>query len=101
MYLGAMDLSVYFVHSYSITDNSSLPLESTGGKIKGVQLWGARIRADRTLQSSGTDNFRRTNCRNWHPAEQCPAGAVIVGMRAHHEEGKGFVGLSIRCGRVS
>lgn len=74
---------------------------SGSGKIKGVQLWSVRIRANRTLQDGGTDEFSRTNCRNWHSPVQCPENAVIVGLRAHHTEDKGFVGLSIRCGRVS
>lgn len=73
---------------------------SGSGKIKGVRLWGARLRANRTLQSSGRQEFTRTNCRNWHTARHCPENAVIVGLRAHHTEDKGFVGLSIRCGRV-
>lgn len=73
---------------------------SGSGKIKGVRLWGARIRADRTLQESGRQEFTRTNCRNWHTARHCPDGAVIVGLRAHYIPEDGYVGLSIRCGRV-
>jgi hypothetical protein len=73
---------------------------SGSGKIKGVRLWGARIRADRTLQAAGYDDFTRTNCRNWHTPFHCGENSVIVGLRAHYNEDDGFVGLSIRCGRL-
>jgi hypothetical protein len=74
---------------------------SASGKIKGVRLWNARIRADHTLEAGSTrGEFRRTNCRNWHPPEECGPRQVIVGLRAHGTEQKGYTGLSIRCGRV-
>jgi hypothetical protein len=74
---------------------------SSSGKIKGVRLWSARIRADRTLEpGSERDQFERTNCRNWHSPEECGPRQVIVGIRAHGTTDKGYTGLSIRCGRV-
>ncbi len=75
---------------------------SGSGKIKGVRLWYARIRADRTLERASQPNtFQRTNCSNWHAAQQCGARQVIVGIRAHYTQQKGYTGLSIRCGRIA
>ena len=74
---------------------------SSSGKIKGVRMWNARIRADRTLEpGSIRHEFERTNCRNWHTPEECGPRQVIVGIRAHGTDDKGYTGLSIRCGRV-
>lgn len=75
---------------------------SGSGKIKGVRLWYARIRANRTLERASTPNsFQRTNCSNWHAPQQCSARQVIVGIRAHYTDRQGYTGLSIRCGRIA
>lgn len=75
---------------------------SGSGKIKGVRLWYARVRANRTLErASSPGGFQRTNCSNWHSPEQCGARQVIVGIRAHYTDQKGYTGLSIRCGRIT
>lgn len=103
----------YSLRSGNLTSQKSVPTgdehyatslavcTSGGGKIKGVRLWYARIRADRTLERASTSNsFQRTNCGNWHAPEQCGPRQVIVGIRAHYTDRQGYTGLSIRCGRI-
>jgi hypothetical protein len=74
---------------------------SSSGKIKGAPMWNARIRADRTLEpGSIRHEFERTDCRNRHTPEECGPRQVIVGIRAHGTQDRGYTGLSSRCGRI-
>jgi hypothetical protein len=77
---------------------------SRSGKLKGVRLLRARIRADGTLERSPTAvQFKRANCSDdrWHQTEECGPRQVIVGLRAVGSAQKGYTGLSVRCGQLN
>ena len=76
---------------------------SGSGKIKGARMWGARVRADLTLQRSNeVDQFTRPNCSSnrWGAKLECTGRQVIVGIRVHGSVQRGYQGLSIRCGEI-
>jgi len=75
---------------------------SRSGKLKGLKMWGARIRPNGTLAAASQPaEFERPNCRDWGPKIQCGADRVVVGLWLREDANKGFVGLSIKCGRVA
>lgn len=73
-------------------------------RIKGLRIWGARLgNQGQLVGSSEMHEKRRTNCSDWYPRLECPAGKVAVGLRGYFDGRRDdpfFTGLAMRCGRV-
>ncbi len=74
-------------------------------RLKGVRLFGARVKSDGTVQSGTSQTeFHRTNCKVWRQKAMCPEGQLAYAATFY--EGKkgvftnGIFGVELHCQAV-
>jgi len=76
--------------------------DSAKKKIKGLKLWGSRLKADGTLVADSSPNKKElNNCKEWQDKISCPSGKIATGVKAHYVSDKvGFAGLALHCSSI-
>lgn len=69
-------------------------------RLKGVKLYGARLRSDGSIQSGVTTaTFKRANCKQWEKKAMCPKGQLAYAVTMYRGD-KGINGASLLCKAV-
>lgn len=69
-------------------------------RLKGIRIYPASVGTDATVNALGSyEEFRQTNCSQWHTAVYCPSGQVASGLAVHHSDEE-ITGIALRCRRV-
>ena len=75
--------------------------DSANDKIKGIRVWGARLKGSGKLISDPQySEDSRTQCKKWRTKVQCAPGEVATGARDYFSHKTGFTGLRLRCSTV-
>lgn len=69
-------------------------------RLKGVKLYGARVKEDGSIQSGvSTAKFERANCKQWEKKVACPKGQLADAIWMYRGD-RGINGVSLRCRAV-
>jgi len=74
--------------------------DSSDNRLKGIKLYAAEVNANGSVAAlNAFEKSEHTNCKIWHPAVECSAGAIVSGLRLYEKDGA-FTGLGLKCRRV-
>jgi len=74
---------------------------SSKNEIKGVRVWGGKLKSGGRVQNNSTAHeFKRNNCKKWRTKVKCSSNEVATGIKAYYQH-ESFSGISLNCKKLT